>query len=348
MLSKNNRFERKIDPWVASSLLQKAIRRGESERACHAAANLYRLRGKGIWKRLVTIAFEDVGIADPKLLLDLVSLASDERLRATIGTEPDLLDEICIRLAKSPKDRSADYVFSIATRCEPCMEEHQAQRRAGLNSLMSVVRDEGQPLVRKARAILELATIDGAGERLIPPTKIQKLLDHLFGDLATTQLINATFLAAQMRAHPIVLLPLLLNSESVEDATVVEARTPPADVIGGVPLYAFDKFTSVGKQAIGLFARECPELRAILTDQCAERDWSSVAAMGVFYAEGYLTARQFNWNMSRRLESLGMRADFAHAGANLSNVSDIVRAVGSNLPFLNQIRRRLLTKRGAR
>ena len=52
----------RIDPYVASSLLQKAIRRGDASLAERAALTLHRLRGQGIWRRFLVIAFEDVGI----------------------------------------------------------------------------------------------------------------------------------------------------------------------------------------------------------------------------------------------------------------------------------------------
>jgi hypothetical protein len=66
-----------IDPWVASSLLQKAIRRGDVDLAERAAFTLSRYRGQGIWRRLVVIAFEDVGVGSVDALLQTVkSLAS--------------------------------------------------------------------------------------------------------------------------------------------------------------------------------------------------------------------------------------------------------------------------------
>jgi hypothetical protein len=52
-----------VDPWVASSLLQKAIRRGDADLAERAAITLHRLRGRSIWRRFLVIAFEDIGVA---------------------------------------------------------------------------------------------------------------------------------------------------------------------------------------------------------------------------------------------------------------------------------------------
>src|ERR1700722_15965052 len=50
------------DRWLASSVLQKAIRRGDVLIAQRAVRTLYRHDPRSAWHRLVIIAFEDVGI----------------------------------------------------------------------------------------------------------------------------------------------------------------------------------------------------------------------------------------------------------------------------------------------
>jgi hypothetical protein len=41
------------DPWIVSSLLQKSIRRGETEIAQRAALTFFKLKGLAIWRRLM-------------------------------------------------------------------------------------------------------------------------------------------------------------------------------------------------------------------------------------------------------------------------------------------------------
>src|SRR6266480_5330621 len=62
----------KCDRWIASSLLQKSIRRGDSELAYRAAFRVQELDRSGIWRRLIIIAFEDVGAGDIGALIDTV------------------------------------------------------------------------------------------------------------------------------------------------------------------------------------------------------------------------------------------------------------------------------------
>jgi len=77
----------RLDPYATSSLLQKAIRRGEGDLAERAAIRLYRLRGKGIWRRLLVIAFEDVGIGSVESLVKTATMALDA-LNGMLRLEP--------------------------------------------------------------------------------------------------------------------------------------------------------------------------------------------------------------------------------------------------------------------
>ena len=61
--------------WIASSALQKAIRRGDVALAQRAAFALHREDRSGIWRRLIAIAFEDVGPADLDVILETVAVA---------------------------------------------------------------------------------------------------------------------------------------------------------------------------------------------------------------------------------------------------------------------------------
>lgn len=66
-----------VDPFVASSLLQKAIRRGDADLAERAAITLWRLRGAGIWRRLMVIGNEDIGIASVEALIKTTAACTD-------------------------------------------------------------------------------------------------------------------------------------------------------------------------------------------------------------------------------------------------------------------------------
>jgi hypothetical protein len=98
------------DPWVVSSLLQKSIRRGETEIAWCAALTLFNHRGSSLWRRLMVIAFEDVGIGSLDVVTMTVAAAGDSAWRKNHGGDFKLAVYLAGLLAEAPKDRSADYL----------------------------------------------------------------------------------------------------------------------------------------------------------------------------------------------------------------------------------------------
>ena len=61
-----------VSPWIAMSLLRKAIRRGQQQFALRAVATLLHVSPERLWRRCGCIAFEDIGVAD----LDTVAIVT--------------------------------------------------------------------------------------------------------------------------------------------------------------------------------------------------------------------------------------------------------------------------------
>ena len=141
----------KLDAWAASSLLQKAIRRGDNISACAAAETLYRWRGARIWNRLQLIAIEDVGIADT----DLVSDFKNQLEKLDAQTSSFGFGEIqpwVRRLAEAAKDRSADYLICVANSHPDFESDRVGLRFFPPTDLVATALDPGQPASRRAVA----------------------------------------------------------------------------------------------------------------------------------------------------------------------------------------------------
>lgn len=70
------------DRWLARSALQKAVRRGEVVVALRAAAALHAQVGPAIWRALIIIALEDVGVAEIDVVARVIAAARDKAWRA--------------------------------------------------------------------------------------------------------------------------------------------------------------------------------------------------------------------------------------------------------------------------
>src|SRR5580692_8157195 len=124
------------DRWTASSALQKAIRRGEIEMAQSAALALFGDDRAGAWRRMIGIAYEDIGVGDIDALIETVAACTSSEWRSQQGNAR-VLAYLARRLAEAPKDRSADYLMWAASDHEGLGEARETCRRASINDRLA-------------------------------------------------------------------------------------------------------------------------------------------------------------------------------------------------------------------
>jgi MgsA AAA+ ATPase C terminal len=96
------------DRWIAKSILQKSIRRGDADTARRAAATLLQQDRSALWRRLVVIAFEDIGIGCIEAVIAAVAV-TDAKFRRQTGDDQVLASLVAL-MCEAPKDRSSDYL----------------------------------------------------------------------------------------------------------------------------------------------------------------------------------------------------------------------------------------------
>ena len=141
-----------LDPWTASSLLQKAIRRGDTDLAQWAAATLHRQRGASIWRRMVLVTYEDLGIGDIALVERVTTISTDRNARASLGSDTEIIAQLVAELAAAPKDRSADYLICTAIRNADLDEERAALAGLPLQEMIKIAATGPGSLVSRATA----------------------------------------------------------------------------------------------------------------------------------------------------------------------------------------------------
>jgi hypothetical protein len=237
--------------WIASSALQKAIRRGEIAIAQRAAFALHRNDRPAAWRRLIAIAFEDIGPAAVDVVVETVAVATSPDWRAARGEE-GVLASIVSRLATAPKDRSADYLMWVAAEHPGQCETRAICGRAAVSECLSMVTDLGRPLPDRAVAAWFCSGINYPYQHRVGAADLTGLADAYCRLGAPPDLVAATVLAAKRTRQPYaVLVPLAwLEVQHSELTKVEDAIVPPSDLVGGIPLYALDEHTRLGKRAI--------------------------------------------------------------------------------------------------
>jgi len=333
-----------IDPWVASSLLQKSIRRGDADLAERAAITLHRFRGNGIWRRFLVIAFEDVGVASVDALIKTTAACTAPNWRADVaGGDERVLCLIARLLAEAPKDRSPDHLISAA-QSHPALED--ARRRVGAMTIAQRVdyaANDTRPLPERAVAAWCASGVEWGAEHRIGRGDLPGLMSALRHLGVPADLVTATRIAATRTREPIVVMtPLLwLAASAAGDHRVVDCSVPPVTMIGDIPSYVFDKHTAVGKAAIHRFARENHAVRDLLAAYVPEYRAKDVACIAAFHVDAAPVSRRFDWDGSAELERLGDEAEMMKVGVPREGIAPLLTAVLDNLDHLDAIRAEL-------
>jgi hypothetical protein len=330
------------DKWLVSSALQKCIRRGLVELAQCAAARYHQLDPAGLWRRLIAIAFEDIGAADPEALIETVTVATCGDWRAKHG-ETRVLAYIVERLAKAPKDRSADLLI-LAAHHHPTLDCLRAAcREASMERRQGLLADQSLGIAVRAVAAWFSSGLEFPRQHFVGPGSLLGLAAEYRALGVGDEFVEAAMMAARRTREPLTIaVPLVWleiqhsGSPKISDATI--ADTP---VVDGLPLCAIDEHTRPGKQAINRLIAEDPRLRACLERFVPKSRWTTAAQHAAFYADGSLVAPRLDWSQSQSIETLGIEADLASAQVPLEGVRPLREVMHACLPRLNEIRREI-------
>jgi len=326
------------DPWVISSLLQKSIRRGETEIAQRAALALVQVKGAAIWRRLMVIVFEDIGIGSLDAVTKTVAAASDSTWRNAQGGNTRLAVTLGGILAEAPKDRSADYLVGVKD--HPSLTGF-AQQMASASLMTRLCRMGSRALDLPHRAV---ASVFAAG--MGRTSSDRDALLSSFRDLGVPEeLVIATGIAAARTREPItVMVPLIWLAARDSKQQVRDCPIPPLIQAGDVPLYALDMHTRLGREGIWRFVQENKSVRACLARFVPENRWRTAAYVAAFYVDGAPVARRLMWDQSESLEAFGIERDLLYAGIPVEGIQPLLDVMRANLGHLNQIRQEVLSR----
>jgi hypothetical protein len=284
-----------ISPWIAMSLLQKAIRRGEKAWALSAASTLLIDAPDKLWRRLAGIAAEDVGLADMCATGAMVGMMSGKRMRASLGGEWTVAAWLTERLCGARKSRATDDLL-MSVQLRPGLQGER-ERLADLSNhhLRLILLDTASLHVR-ALALLCLAgtagkPVDHLASRQGEPALAFDVLDELGTPLTLLELAREGY---RVSREPLWLLMGLLATEPAGFACEAEGDDyiPPHTMIGPMPGWAVDAFTREGKLAISRFLLEASSYTRWLQAQVERSKQRTVTARAMFHVEGGLLRKR--------------------------------------------------------
>ena len=326
-----------ISPWLAMSLLQKAIRRGHEEFALQAAATLLHDAPDRLGRRLAIIGFEDVGLGELETVGLSVAAMAGKNFRASIGGEWAVGSYLVQRLAQANKCRATDDLLTVADR-------HLAYDRARLHltfqpmsHLLKIASGDASLPVRA------LAIWYGIGTDRYPTDNLrrrkgdpQAIFDALRGwnvPPATVAIAWEGFRRTGQILCPF--LALLASEKQGEARLVADDRMPPETMCGPLPSWACDMFTRPGRRALRLFLdRDCPTAQWVRAHIPSSQ---RVVFLGdlLFAVESGLMKRRRQWPVAEDLQRL---ATVECQGPYCPDATEIMDLLRHDIPILNEVR----------
>lgn len=325
-----------VSSWLAMSILQKSVRRGDTTLGLRAAATLLKVDPAKLWRRLAGIVVEDIGLADLECVRLVMAATAGKSVRQQFGGDHRVAGLVIARMCEARKCRAADDLF-IAVSHHHELEAVRAVLAAhDLPQHLSHIRERGA-LLGLAVAALNASGVwwtgQVAGKRADAATTFDAMKSAGI-DPEIVALAEQGFRRTR-EALP-VLLPLLSRAMPSGVLPAVDDDLPPV-VIGskGIPTYCLDGFSFEGKTALArVLRRDLPTSRWLRRHVPAERRLA-VLHGAVFRLDGGRVRQRIEWPCAATLRWL---ADSGYHGMKLSDPAGFLDMVRGDLPAIDEER----------
>lgn len=326
----------RFDKWIHRSALQKAIRRGQTERALFHASELHAIDPTYAFFSMAIIVVEDIGFGD----IDLLSLSTAttmKGLRAKLSlSERELLAcMVCMACSAFPKTR----VF-----CELSLgaeiEQYDLMKRweveAGNGELIDeLVADD--PVRSYLASITLRKRIKSDSEPMAAIIEHMAKACTLPDDVMLASLLS--FERPVDRMHNAV-WPVMRRLYTVDEDLEAEPDELPdsLDIVPGLASEALDMHTSIGKRAIKAFytsaSKVYPEVREIDPTKAGK----ALGAL-VFIEEGGLVDQRAVTHQLKAWKAYQDTNFAAYYGVPMELYDDLRRILREEMPRLHNKRK---------
>jgi hypothetical protein len=332
-----------ISPWVAMSLLQKAIRRGRKDLALRAAATLLHGSPERLWRRLGCIAFEDVGIGDIDTIAIVTAALAGKRYREELGGEWRVASFVASKLTDPPKCRASDDLL-LAAENHPDLED--ARLAFAFRAVDALIRiaTGADPLPIRALAAWYAVGTDRRRSRGLSTRQGEP--DAVFNALRKTQtpasVVQIAWEGFRKTSEVLCLfLTLLWPLWECQTARIESDKLPAEAMVGDVPGWAYDVYSREGRAALANFIEGNTETARWVRDHIPPRQRVAFLGNIVFRVEGGLVRKRLRWKIGDKLRHL---VDTECNGPHCRNATEILQLMKADLTVLNDVRFQLINR----
>lgn len=326
--------------WVARSAFQKAVRRGNTLQAIKMGSYLYNLDpfdSVYFWYTMVTVAFEDIGLGNPKVVSKISKLFRSKKLRDNIDGRivgGELIQLMC----EGPKTRSF---------CEVSLANDLAYSQEECSKLASLSDDKAQEAILGDdvhHAYNVLRVILGKVEGISAREELRKYLrSTLPARISETYMDYGEMVNQSLWLHfdTMVLgaFPVCNAVKHSDDLELITDNYPTSELIGGIPSEALDMHTHIGKIALKAYYTSVTKDKNHV--MCGIVKEMAVKAIGatLFVVEGGLLNNRITspvFNQYREYQDFVFMEKY---GVPPTIVKEVAAQMVRDIPILNEKRK---------
>lgn len=327
-----------ISPWLAMSLMQKAIRRGREELALGAAATLLKVSPDRLWRRLCVTVYEDIGVADFDLVALVTVAVKGKTFRAGLGGEWAVASHLIELMCRSAKCRAADDLAVVCEQREDLERARLDLTFRALPDLVGRIAGEGD-IGERALALWYATGTDRCPSPVLrsrrgdPQAAFNALCDAGFAE-SVVEVCREGFRKCNEILPPFL---ILLEQEVRNAERQVEPDDLPAEVmIGDLPCWAYDMHVREGNRALAKFIEGDSPFAHWFRKTVGKARGSKPAGNLLFRVESGLVDRRLKWSTGKRLRD---QADVRSCGLDPKLAAEGLELLQADLPKLNEARR---------
>jgi len=330
------------DKWILASNLQKAIRRGLNDIACATANQLLQLDSRYFWRRLLVIAYEDIGYGNLDLCGELLLTFRREALHKKLGelrTAAYFISHLC----NSIKSRSLCDAVCLIEFNPNAPTAAAPLDAAGQDAILSIASSDQIPFIYRMAAMRDICgyRIFRNGRFIQGAKSHPNLMKKIAGLAALSPLETYLFERGQSVSESLnIPIPLVsgMIRRSVQTVKEIALDTPGE---AGILYCALDKHTRLGKRCIAELIKASSKLAHFFSNRPT---LNPITATGhaLFIIEGGVLDKSLDFDGRESLEQEFQRAYLAFAGLGPEDAVQLMSLVTGELDHLNEIRHKHL------
>ncbi|MGM4889901.1 hypothetical protein [Tardiphaga sp. 11_C7_N12_6] len=323
-----------ISPWLAMSLLQKSIRRGDAEFAQRAAATLAMVAPDKLWRRAGAAAYEEVGIADLSAVSLVTAALAGKRFRSTVGGEWKVASYIVNVMVGANKCRAADDLLLVADHHESLKRARVAFAEKPTTELIRIALGNGELPVRAIAAWYAVGVRPRQSVNLISRRGEPRAF---FDAICEAGLPHTVCETAQegFRKVPEPLCPFVALLSPIMPPKPFSVRSDelsPDVMVKGVPSWAYDMYVREGRDALSAFLSGDTETAKWIRLNVPQSRRVNFLGTVVFRIEGGQVKNRVCWDVASELRR---KVDIECHGSHCADGTSILELMRSDIVALN-------------